>query len=193
MQYSRKGFWIFQAAAFGLVALLNVYVFWMGRGGMLPYISGAVLIAFGVLSVCAFFRLDEIQQAEHMRVWAHGSVLGALGAGLLIPFLQAQPDLLDAPADKLFWRRLHIAVRGASRRIGYRLPGDAAAARHMKNRIKVLRAEKNWSQAELAERINIARQSLNAIENAKADPSLPLGMRIARVFGVRVEDVFDLD
>jgi putative transcriptional regulator len=60
----------------------------------------------------------------------------------------------------------------------------------MKNRIKVLRAEKNWSQAELAERINIARQSLNAIENAKADPSLPLGMRIARVFGVRVEDVF---
>jgi putative transcriptional regulator len=60
----------------------------------------------------------------------------------------------------------------------------------MKNRIKVLRAEHNWSQAELAERINIARQSLNAIENAKADPSLPLGMRIARVFGVRVEDVF---
>jgi putative transcriptional regulator len=63
----------------------------------------------------------------------------------------------------------------------------------MKNRIKVLRAEKNWSQAELAERINIARQSLNAIENGKADPSLPLGMRIAKVFGVRVEDVFSND
>jgi putative transcriptional regulator len=63
----------------------------------------------------------------------------------------------------------------------------------MKNRIKVLRAERNWSQAELAERINIARQSLNAVENGKADPSLPLGMRIAKVFGVRVEDVFSLD
>jgi putative transcriptional regulator len=63
----------------------------------------------------------------------------------------------------------------------------------MKNRIKVLRAEKNWSQAELAERLNIARQSLNAIENGKADPSLPLGMRIARVFGIRVEDVFGED
>jgi putative transcriptional regulator len=63
----------------------------------------------------------------------------------------------------------------------------------MKNRIKVLRAEKNWSQAELAERIGIARQSLNAIENGKADPSLPLGMRIAKVFGVRVEDVFSDD
>ncbi len=63
----------------------------------------------------------------------------------------------------------------------------------MKNRIKVLRAEKDWSQAELAERIGIARQSLNAIENGKADPSLPLGMRIAKVFGVRVEDVFSDD
>jgi putative transcriptional regulator len=60
----------------------------------------------------------------------------------------------------------------------------------MKNRIKVFRAERNWSQAELANRISIARQSLNAIENGKADPSLPLGMRIAKVFGVRVEDVF---
>jgi putative transcriptional regulator len=63
----------------------------------------------------------------------------------------------------------------------------------MKNRIKVLRAERDWSQAELAEKINIARQSLNAIENGKADPSLPLGMRIAKVFGVRVEDVFGED
>jgi putative transcriptional regulator len=63
----------------------------------------------------------------------------------------------------------------------------------MKNRIKVLRAEKNWSQAELAERINVARQSVNAIETGKADPSLPLGMRIARAFGVRVEDVFSED
>lgn len=63
----------------------------------------------------------------------------------------------------------------------------------MKNRIKVLRAEKNWSQAELAERINIARQSLNAIENGKADPSLPLGMRIAKIFGVKVEEVFSDD
>ncbi|MBV9548178.1 MAG: helix-turn-helix transcriptional regulator [Alphaproteobacteria bacterium] len=60
----------------------------------------------------------------------------------------------------------------------------------MKNRIKVLRAERDWSQAELAEKLNIARQSLNAIENGKADPSLPLGMRIAKVFGVQVEEVF---
>jgi putative transcriptional regulator len=61
----------------------------------------------------------------------------------------------------------------------------------MKNRIKMLRAERNWSQAELAEKLNVARQSVNAIETGKADPSLPLGMRIAKLFGVRVEDVFE--
>lgn len=61
----------------------------------------------------------------------------------------------------------------------------------MKNRLRVLRAEKGWSQAELAERLNIARQSVNAIENGKADPSLPLGIRIARLFGLPVEAVFD--
>ena len=60
----------------------------------------------------------------------------------------------------------------------------------MKNRLRVLRAEKGWSQAELAERLNVARQSVHAIETGKADPSLPLGMRIATTFGVRVEDVF---
>ena len=60
----------------------------------------------------------------------------------------------------------------------------------MKNRMRVLRAEKGWSQADLAERLNIARQSVNAIENGKADPSLPLGMRIARLFGQPVESVF---
>jgi putative transcriptional regulator len=61
----------------------------------------------------------------------------------------------------------------------------------VKNRLRVLRAEKGWSQAELAERLDIARQSVNAIENGKADPSLPLGMRIARLFGLPVEAVFE--
>jgi len=63
----------------------------------------------------------------------------------------------------------------------------------VKNRIRVLRAEMGWSQAELAERIGVARQSVNAIETGKADPSLPLGMRIAKVFGKTVEEVFTSD
>jgi putative transcriptional regulator len=61
----------------------------------------------------------------------------------------------------------------------------------MKNRLRVLRAEKGWSQAELAERLNVARQSVNAIETGKFDPSLPLAFRIARLFGLRVEEIFD--
>lgn len=61
----------------------------------------------------------------------------------------------------------------------------------MKNRIRVLRAEKGWSQAELAERVRVSRNSINAIENDKFDPSLPLAFRIADVFGLTVEEVFD--
>jgi putative transcriptional regulator len=61
----------------------------------------------------------------------------------------------------------------------------------MKNRIRVLRAEKHWSQAELAERVRVARNSINAIENGRFDPSLPLAFRIADSFGLSVEEVFD--
>ena len=61
----------------------------------------------------------------------------------------------------------------------------------MKNRIRVLRAEKNWSQAELADLVNVSRNSINAIENGRFAPSLPLAFRIAGAFGLIVEDVFD--
>ena len=60
----------------------------------------------------------------------------------------------------------------------------------MKNRLKVLRAERNWSQADLATRLDVSRQSVNAIETGKYDPSLPLAFRIARLFDARIEDIF---
>lgn len=60
----------------------------------------------------------------------------------------------------------------------------------MKNRLRVLRAEQRWSQAELAERLGVSRQTVNAIETEKYDPSLPLAFKIARVFGMRIEEVF---
>lgn len=63
----------------------------------------------------------------------------------------------------------------------------------MRNRLKVLRAERDWSQADLAERINVSRQAVNAIETGKHDPSLPVAIRIARLFGMHVEEVFLLD
>jgi putative transcriptional regulator len=60
----------------------------------------------------------------------------------------------------------------------------------MKNRLKVLRAERDWSQADLAGRLDVSRQSVNAIETGKYDPSLPLAFRIARLFGLPIEQIF---
>ena len=61
----------------------------------------------------------------------------------------------------------------------------------MKNRLKVLRAERDWSQAELAGRLDVSRQAINAIETGKYDPSLPLAFRIGRLFGLSIEEIFD--
>ncbi|MCA0209782.1 MAG: helix-turn-helix transcriptional regulator [Proteobacteria bacterium] len=60
----------------------------------------------------------------------------------------------------------------------------------MKNRLKVLRAERDWSQSDLADHLQVSRQSVNAIETGKYDPSLPLAFRIADVFGLPIEDIF---
>ena len=60
----------------------------------------------------------------------------------------------------------------------------------MENRLKVLRAERNWSQAELALRLDVSRQAVNAIETGKHDPSLTLAFRIARLFKQSIEEVF---
>lgn len=60
----------------------------------------------------------------------------------------------------------------------------------MKNRLRVLRAEREWSQATLAEQLQVSRQTVNAIETGKYDPGLPLAFRIARLFGQTIEEVF---
>jgi putative transcriptional regulator len=61
----------------------------------------------------------------------------------------------------------------------------------MKNRVAELRAERGWTQAELAQRVGVSRQSINAIETGKFDPSLPIAFRLARLFTLTIEDVFD--
>ncbi len=63
----------------------------------------------------------------------------------------------------------------------------------MKNRLKVLRAERDWSQLDLAERLGVSRQSVNAIETGKYDPSLPLAFRIADLFELPIEAIFSND
>ncbi|MDE2892185.1 MAG: helix-turn-helix transcriptional regulator [Chloroflexota bacterium] len=63
----------------------------------------------------------------------------------------------------------------------------------MKNRLKVLRAERDWSQSGLARRLGVSRQTVNSIERGKYDPSLPLAFKIAAVFGQRIENIFTPD
>ena len=61
----------------------------------------------------------------------------------------------------------------------------------VRNRLRVLRAERDWSQAELAGRLGVSRQAVNAIETGKHDPSLPLAFKLARLFDARIEEIFD--
>ena len=61
----------------------------------------------------------------------------------------------------------------------------------MKNRLRVLRAERNWSQAKLADELSVSRQTVNAIENSKYDPSLPLAFKMAKLFEMPIEEIFE--
>jgi putative transcriptional regulator len=61
----------------------------------------------------------------------------------------------------------------------------------MNNKLRVLRAEKGWSQEELGGRVGVSRQAINAVETGKYDPSLPLAFRLARLFGCPIEEIFD--
>ena len=63
----------------------------------------------------------------------------------------------------------------------------------MRNRLRVLRAERAWSQADLAERLDVSRQTVNSVETGRCQPGLPLAFRIARVFDLPIEGVFDPD
>jgi putative transcriptional regulator len=63
----------------------------------------------------------------------------------------------------------------------------------VKNRLKVLRAERNWSQAKLADELDVSRQTINAIERGKYDPSLPLAFKMAKLFGSTIEEIFTPD
>ena len=60
----------------------------------------------------------------------------------------------------------------------------------MKNRLKDLRTERNWTQADLAQRVRVSRQTINAIEKGKFDPSLPTAFRLAKLFNLKIEEVF---
>lgn len=75
--------------------------------------------------------------------------------------------------------------------MGCRRMETGSRGERVKNRLKVLRAERDWSQAELGGRLGVSRQAVNAIETGKHDPSLPLAFRIGRLFGMQIEEIFD--
>ena len=70
------------------------------------------------------------------------------------------------------------------------LASALSAVRHVKNKLRELRASRHWSQAELGARLAVSRQTVNAIETGKYDPSLPLAFKIARLFGRPIEEIF---
>lgn len=72
-------------------------------------------------------------------------------------------------------------------------PAGEGAEDAMKNILRVLRAERDWSQADLAERLGVSRQTVNALETGKYDPSLPLAFKLARLFGRHIEDIFEYE
>ncbi len=61
----------------------------------------------------------------------------------------------------------------------------------MKNRVRALRVEKEWTQEDLAQKLRVSRQTINSIEKEKFDPSLPLAFKIAKLFGMKIEDIFN--
>jgi putative transcriptional regulator len=63
----------------------------------------------------------------------------------------------------------------------------------MKNRLRELRTARNWSQSDLADKLDVSRQTVNAIETEKYDPSLPLAFKVARLFKMSIEEVFEMD
>jgi putative transcriptional regulator len=128
-------------------------------------------------------------------------LLVAFGEGLMHGFAAGQardiaeqagkvapPDTRPDPLTALA-RRRH---RGALRNLFRSLPMDTLSWEpDLKNRLKVLRAERDWSQAQLGDLLGVSRQAVNAIETGKYDPSLPLAFKLARLFETRIEEIFD--
>ena len=146
-------------------------------------------------------RLDEVQIAGQRIAQTRGMTIGIFAAPLVMILRTPSPQARRTRRSRSGWSsatRSSSCCRGwacsSSPSGGNNALGgahDMQADIDMKNRIRVLRAEKRWSQAELAERVRVSRNSINAIENGRFDPSLPLAFRIAAAFDLSVEEVFD--
>ncbi len=152
------------------------------------WIAIAVNIAVGVAWIVAHAQylrgVDDLQRKILMDALAI-----ALGAGLVGGFAYSAANTAGLICARLR-HRVHLRAHGDRL---HRRHGDRLRSLSMRNRLKALRAERNWTQAELADRLSVSRQSVNAIEKEKFDPSLPIAFRIARLFGLTIEEIFHAD
>ena len=141
---------------------------------MLP----ALGIPLAVIRYCQ--ALDELQLRMQLESLAFGFTATAI-VTFTYGFLQ------NAGLPDVSW----IWVWPVMARLLDRRPAGGAVEVPLKNKLRELRSERNWSQADLAERADVSRQTINAIETGKYDPSLPLAFALARIFKLKIEDVFD--
>jgi putative transcriptional regulator len=113
------------------------------------------------------------------------AALQSLGRPIAVQACRHQPDHIER-MDKISLPRHFDALWEACDH-----PDGHAGEAPMNNKLKVLRAMRNWSQAELADRLDVSRQAVNAIETGKYDPSLPLAFKLARLFEMPIEEIFD--
>ena len=144
----------------------------------------ANLIAGGFM-LYSFFRhlknMDELQRQTHLEA----SINPRNNHG-------ANCDLWCTPASQLNDSRPTSQRLIRHRYLLHSVSNNPVVTAHkrMKNRLKVLRADRDWTQADLADRLNVTRQTINAIEKGKYDPSLPLAFKIAVLFGLPIEEIF---
>ena len=151
----------------------------------------AVLPAIPIIGIFgAMGRYLVEEQDEYVRMLMVRQMLWAMGFTLSVATIWGFLDNfgLVGHVDG-YWIVVRLVLRpsiGANR--------EQADARRrgmlMENRLRVLRAERNWSQQDLAQRLDVSRQSVNAIETGKYDPSLPLAFRIAELFQLTIEEIF---
>ena len=142
----------------------------------------------GIFGAIGRYLVEE--QDEYVRMLMVRQTLWASGFALSVATIWGFLESFDLVGHVDGY---YVAI-AVVRRSRHRRPRQQAHARRrrllMENRLRVLRAERNWSQQDLAERLEVSRQSVNAIETGKYDPSLPLAFRIAELFELPIEDIF---
>ena len=145
-------------------------------------------LAWTLAAVLVFARLlrrsDELERRLHLEGAFFGLAFGLVASVVYALFENRLPELRGQ------WVAVALLLSWWA---GYLVDGPPLPVARVKNRLRVLRAERDWSQADLAERLSVSRQTVNSIENERYDPSLPLAFAIARVFERRIEDVFTPD